>query len=51
MDNELGDDGEAGDPDVEKDVPEVILKCGRIFEPEDEEVPSNVDAGQKKNLF
>ncbi len=33
MDDELGDDGEAADPDVEKDVPEVVLKGGRIFQP------------------
>jgi hypothetical protein len=46
VDDELGDDGEAGDPDVEKDVPEVVLKGARIFQPEDEEVPSYVDAGQ-----
>ncbi len=50
MDDKLGDDGEADDPEVEEDIPEIVLKSCRILEPEYKEVSSYVDTTQKQNL-
>jgi hypothetical protein len=50
VDDKLGDDGEANDPDVEDDIPEIVFKSCRIFEPEYKEVSSYVDTAQKQNL-
>ena len=50
MDDKLGDDGEANDPEVEEDIPEIVFKSCRILEPEYKEVSSYVDTTQKQNL-
>jgi hypothetical protein len=50
VDDKLGDDGEADDPEVEEDIPEIVLKSCRILEPEYKEVSSYVDTTQKQNL-
>ena len=50
-DHDLGADCETDDPDVEEQVPEVILESYWVLEPEDEEVPTEVDANEKQNLL
>ena len=49
-DHDLGADCKTDDPDVEEQVPEVILESHWVLEPKDEDVANDVDANEKQNL-
>ena len=47
----LAQEGEGLDPEVEEPGPEVVVEGGRIFEPEDVEVPRDGDRVEEEQPF